>query len=289
MTRWTRTILVPLIAALGISVTPAVAAAAPVIETSSTGASFQVYFHETFDRGNVGMGGWDTSAYPARLSAYDDHLERNIGPVRYEDDYLTVQNSHLRMWAHSRPNADGTWTPYGAGVTPLIGGKFQGIKYGRVSFALGVYPQGSAGMENWWFAGLQWPEPKPGFVGGDHCDGELDWPEMVPGETAHVYQHLNGTRATPTSPCSVNPQDTCFQATSGPVSTYGWHEYAMERLPSGTTYFMDGKVIGASNCSHPEVDMMLKLQTVTLNKQVGRDSHGYIDVDDIKVSRYVGR
>jgi hypothetical protein len=269
--RWYFPLLLVVVFLLSFFSAKAAKAAEPVRADISIGTprSYALWYEETFSKGSVAEGKWDSGPYTTRISPYHGYKERNTGPVVFNKNLITVQDGKLRMWGHKRL-VNGVWTTYGAGIVPLLGGKYVGLKYGYFEVSLEFIPQGSLGMQNWWFAGLLWPQTN------EHRDGEVDFVEGVPGTEHNVWQHKLGYNG-------VNPQETCYYYKGAPGTLLGKHTYGVEWLPERTNFYRDGVLIGSTNCMQPTGPELMKLQLVSLNRTIDNNSHGLVLVDDIRI------
>jgi Glycosyl hydrolases family 16 len=127
--------------------------------------------------------------------------------------------------------------------------KNYGFTYGAVEQRVKVV----GNIPGYGVANLLWPDSE------DWGDGEIDFPEAGFDEEPKAYHHCLAPR----------PADNCSIFDTG-VSWSQWHVYRIEWLPTGTSYYIDGRLIGTNTDSTPHTSH----HWVT---QIARDTAGHKD------------
>lgn len=124
-----------------------------------------------------------------------------------------------------------------------------GFKYGAVEQRVKVVGD----IPGYGVANLLWPDSE------DWGDGEIDFPEAGFDEEPTAYHHCLTPR----------PKDNCSIFKTG-ATWSRWHVYRIEWLPTGTSYYIDGRLIGTNTDSTPHTSH----HWVT---QIARDTRGHKD------------
>jgi len=127
--------------------------------------------------------------------------------------------------------------------------KNYGFTYGAVEQRVKVVGE----IPGYGVANLLWPDSE------DWGDGEIDFPEAGFGEEPTAYHHC----------LSPRPKDNCSIFRTG-VTWSEWHVYRIEWLPTGTSYYIDGRLIGTNTDATPHTSH----HWVT---QIARDTKGRKD------------
>lgn len=127
--------------------------------------------------------------------------------------------------------------------------KNYGFTYGAVEQRVKVV----GNIPGYGVANLLWPDSE------DWGDGEIDFPEAGFDEEPKAYHHCLAPR----------PADNCSIFETG-ASWSEWHVYRIEWRPTGTSYYIDGRLIGTNTDSTPRTSH----HWVT---QIARDTAGHKD------------
>ena len=204
-------------------------------------AGWNMTFSDDFTT-NVAEGSWPTGAYSANWTAYADFNDTS-GAGTYETSNISVSNSCLILHLSTVDGVIQVDAP-----VPILPGKdeYVGQTYGMYSVCFTADPDLNGFKTAW----LLWPDPTPGYPGGNWNDGEIDFPEGDLAGTINAYDHEVGDPSVNAAAISTNATYT------------SWHVATIEWTATGVTYILDGKVIGTSAMS-PSVPMHWVLQTET--------------------------
>jgi hypothetical protein len=143
-------------------------------------------------------------------------------------------------------------------------GRAGGLLYGRYAIRFRADP-----VPGYKVAWLLWPDSESW-----PRDGEIDFPEGDLNSVMCAFMHRQGATV-------GNDQD------GGCTTTMftGWHTAVIEWLPSGTTFLLDGKVIGRPTNRVPNTPMHWVLQTETslAGKAPPTDAAGEVQIDWVAV------
>lgn len=210
-------------------------------------------FTEDFDT-DVALGGFP-GPYSQTWAGYDGFGDTS-GDGQYAERILSVHDSMLDMYLHTEAGI-----PLGAAPVPLLkDGKWDGQIYGRyvIRFRSDYLP----GYGTGW---LLWPDS------GEWNDGEIDFPE---GELAHNIQGFNH--------CVGDAKVKCLSVDT--TATYQqWHTAVIDWRPELLSFTLDGKQIGSTTESIPDVPMRWTLQTATNGGKPDPSTAGHLLIDWVAI------
>lgn len=189
----------------------------------------------------------------AKWFAYPDGWKDTTGAgTYYPSKVISIQNGVMNLYLHTETVNGTSYHMVSAPVPKIPGGSgsLGGMLYGR--YAIRFRADSLHGYKTAW---LLWPDSNTW-----PADGEMDFPEGDLDSTINAYLHwMNGT--------SGNSQDA-FPTT---VTYNSWHTAVLTWTPLGTTFTLDGSVVGTdTNLSLiPSTPMHWVIQTETSTDGTG--------------------
>jgi hypothetical protein len=243
---------------LALAVALVVTATSSAWNSASADAQWRPLLQQDFSA-NIPVGGFPGAAFDANWIVYPDGWRDSSGVGMYAPSkVLSTAGGHLRF----NLRFDGT-NFLGAAV---LAKATKGQRFGRYTIRWRADPVSGYGL-----AFLLWPD-------SDHwpADGEIDFPEGALDSTIKAFaHHASGDGSQDQFDTGKSMQD--------------WHTSVIEWLPKSVTFYLDGAVVGRSTTGVPQYPMHLVLQTGTAGDgPPPRAAHGVIEVDSVRVDRYVG-